>query len=216
MNIRKSKMMDSKKIIHPLFQLNLTKVFATLLLVILSIIIAIPTIAQTTENPPGGQFRDDLLDHLVGKWDVTSTAHGSPFTGDLQATWVLNHQYLHIHSMSREIIPWWHVRMEYEVFVGYSHINKRYVVQGMSIEGLDYDPSEGFCYGHRNGNEFKTVAKFGVDSLIVQRYTWEPASGSWNIKSNWVIAGKEGDVFLEMKLITAKPPSKKKYSKPVK
>ncbi|WP_426671505.1 hypothetical protein ACPPVU_09730 [Mucilaginibacter sp. McL0603] len=175
-------------------------------------LIAIQMFAQNKADTISGQFHDDLLDHLVGKWNVTSIAHGSPFTSVIDAKWVLNHQYLHVHLKSNEVIPWWHVQMEYDEFIGYNHNSKRYVVHGMSIEG-DEDLSEGFCYGYRTGNEFKVVAKFGVDSLVVQRFTWEPASVSWNIKSNWVIAGKEGEVFLEMKLVAAKPSSKK--NKPV-
>jgi hypothetical protein len=170
-----------------------------------------PVFAQTAEDTTDGRFHDDLLNHLVGKWDITSIAHGSPFTSDLEAAWVMNHQHLRIHLKSHEIIPWWHVQMEYEEFIGYNKSSKRYVVHGMSIEPYDYDPSEGFCYGYRTGNEFKTVAKFGFDSLIVQRFTWDPASLSWSIKSNWVIAGKEGEVFLDMKLVAAKSSSNKTH-----
>ena len=77
-------------------------------------------------------------------------AHGSPFTADFEAEWVMNHQYLRIHLKSHEIIPWWHVQMEYEEFIGYNHTTKQYIVHGMSIEG-DEDPSEGFLYGLSNG-----------------------------------------------------------------
>jgi len=83
----------------------------------------------------------------------------------------------------------------------------------MSIEG-DEDPSEGFGYAYRTGNEFKTVAKFGLDSLIVQRFALQTAyreithADSWNIKSAWVIAGQEGEPFLEMQLVPATPSSK--------
>src|SRR6185312_3858112 len=148
-----------------------------------------------------------LLHHLVGKWNVISVAHGSPFTSVLEAKWVLNHQFLFIHLKSHEIIPWWHVQMEYDEYIGYNHSTKRYVVHGMSIEG-DADRSEGFCYGYRTGNEFKTVAKFGTDSLIVQRFTWDPISASWSAKSNWVIGGKEDAAFLDLKLVAVKPPPK--------
>jgi hypothetical protein len=172
---------------------------------------AIQTLAQNAGDTTNRQFHDDLLDHLVGKWKITSNAHGSPFTSVLDAKWVLNHQYLHVHLKSNEIIPWWHVQMEYDEYVGDNHLTKRYVIHTMSIEG-DEDLSEGFCYGYRTGNEFKAVAKFGTDSLVVQRFTWEPVSRSWHVESRWVIAGKEGEVFLEMKLVATKPPAKKKKS----
>ncbi len=167
-------------------------------------LITISSFGQNTEDTTDHRFHDDLLDHLVGEWNDTSTAHGSKFTSHVDVKWVLNHQYLLIHLKSNEVIPWWHVQMEYYEYIGYNHYQKRYTVHGMSIEG-DEDISEGFSYGYRSGNEFKTVAKFGADTSIVQRYTWEPTSNSWTIQSRPIIAGKEGDIFLDMKLTAAKP-----------
>ena len=163
----------------------------------------LPAFAQAIEDTTDGRFHDDLLNHLVGHWNVTSTAHGSPFTGVFEASWKLNHQFFYFHSKSNEVIPWWKVQMEYEVFIGYNHYAKRYVVHGLSIEG-DEDRSEGFAYGYRNGNEFKMLSKFGGDSIISQRYIWEPSSGYWNIKSNLEIGGKVGETFLDMWLVPVK------------
>ncbi len=199
---------DEKFIRH--YFAKIFKIIALIILTGLMTFIATPSFAQSAEDTTDGRFHDDLLNHLVGKWNVTSMAHGSPFTAAVEVDWVMNHQYLHIHFKSHEIVPWFHVPMEFEEFIGYNHNSKRYVVHGMSIEG-DEDPSEGFLYGYRTGNEFKTVAKFGSDSLIVQRFSWQTAyrqlnrPDSWNIKSVWVIAGKEGEPFLEMQLVAAKP-----------
>ena len=207
-----TKIARSKKFI-PAHCVKTPKTFALIVLTILLAFTASTSFAQDAEDTTDGRFHDDLLNHLVGKWNVTSIAHGSPFTATLEAEWVMNHQYLHIHLRSHEIIPWLHAQMEYEEFIGYNHSNKRYVFHGMSIEG-DEDPSEGFGYAYRTGDEFKTVAKFGSDSLIVQRLTLQTAyrtitnADSWNIKSAWVIAGKEGEPFLEMQLVASKPSSK--------
>lgn len=163
--------------------------------------------SQNTKDSSDGRFHDDLLDHLVGNWNVSSVAHGSSFTGDLDARWVLNHQYLLIHLKSHQVIPWWHVQMEFYQYVGYNHHQNRYTIHGMSIEG-DEDLSEGFCYGYRAGNEFKTVAKFGGDTMIVQRFNWQPHTKSWIVQSRTEIGGKESEVFLELKFVAAKKPKK--------
>jgi hypothetical protein len=180
------------------------KTFISIMLIVLSAFFTSPTFAQATKDSADGRFHDDLLDHLVGNWKVTSVAHDFSSTGNINSAWVLNHQYLHIHFKGNEIIPWWHMPMEYEEFIGYNHNNKRYTVHGISIEG-DADLSEGFSYGYRNGNEFKTIAKFSADTSIVQRFIWEPVSMSWNIQSRMEISGKEGEVFLDMKLVAVKP-----------
>ncbi len=205
-NIRLAR--DEKFIRH--YLVKIFKIIVLIMLTGLITVIATPSSAQSAEDTTDGRFHDDLLNHLVGKWNVTSIAHGKPFTAVVEVDWVMNHQYLHIHLKSNEIVPWFHVPMEFEEFIGYNHNRKRYVVHGMSIEG-DEDPFEGFLYGYRTGNEFKTVAKFGVDSLIVQRFSWQTAyrelnrPDSWNIKSVWEIAGKEGEPFLEMQLVAVKP-----------
>lgn len=177
-----------------------------LFFLLIAALVATSSFSQTAEDTTDHRFHDDLLNHLVGEWNVSSTAHGSTFNGDLEARWVLNHQYLHIHLKSHEVIPWWHVQMEYEEFIGYNHYSKQYVFHGMSIEG-DEDASEGFGYGYRNGNEFKTVAKFGVDTNIVQHFIWRPATNSWNIESRPESNGKEGEIFLDMKLTATKTSS---------
>ncbi|HTI93034.1 MAG TPA: hypothetical protein VL727_20690 [Puia sp.] len=163
----------------------------------------VASFAQAAEDTTDGRFHDDLLNHLAGNWNITSTAHGSSFTGVIEASWKLNHQFFHLHSKSNEVIPWWKVPMEYEVFIGYNHRTRRYVVHGVSIEG-DADLSEGFGYGYRDGNEFKTVSRVGGDSIVTQRFIWQPSSGTWNIRSNLETGGKIGDTFLEMWLVPVK------------
>ncbi len=125
-------------------------------LIIATLITSI-TFAQTTEDTTNTQLHDDLLNHLVGKWNITSVAHGFSSTAVLEAEWVLNHQFLHYHLKSNEVIPWIHMQMEIDCFISYNHISKHYVVLGMSVFGVD--DFEGFCYGYRNGNELKLIQK---------------------------------------------------------
>jgi hypothetical protein len=176
-------------------------------LLFLTTLLAVAATAQTGNDTTAGRFFDPLLDHLIGNWHDTSVAHEHGFTSEVDVNWVLNHQYVLIHLKSNEVVPWWHVQMEYYQYIGYNHQQQRYTVHGMSIEG-DADLSEGFCYGYRDGNEFKVVAKFGADTNIVQRFTWEPGTGTWLVQSRPEIKGREGDVFLTMKLVAVKPVSK--------
>lgn len=135
-------------------------------------------------------FTDDLLDHLVGNWKVYSTAHGFKSTGRLDAAWVLNHQFMHVHLKSDEIIPWWQVQMEYDEYIGFNHNRQQYTIHGMSIEG-DYDPTDGVATGSRNGNEFKTVAVANKDTSVVQRMVWFPDRHEWIVKSNMMVGEKK-------------------------
>jgi len=47
-------------------------------------------------------FHDQLLDHLPGNWVLQGTIAGKDTTHDVTAEWVLGHQYVRIHEVSRE------------------------------------------------------------------------------------------------------------------
>ena len=128
---------------------------------------------------------------------------------DLEAEWAMNRQYLRIYEKSEEIVPWLGVQFERVFFIGNNHGSKRYVVHDMNVFGAE-EPYEGFCYAYRSGNEIKLVQKMThtSDSVNIQRLTWEPSSGSWHIVARWMISGKEGEPFLEQKVVAIKPTSK--------
>lgn len=166
--------------------------------------------AQNKEDTTDHSFHDNLLDHLVGKWNVSAVAHGFPSTAVIEASWAYNHQHLHLHFKGNDTIPWIGTPMEFDYFIGYNHNYNRYVIHGMSVFGDDND--EGFWYASRNDNELKITGKpiitSSSDSMVVQRLTWQPETNTWLIQSRQSANGKEGDVFLDMKLTAAKPKSK--------
>ena len=47
-------------------------------------------------------FHDELLDHLAGAWVAEGTIAGKPTKHDVTGEWVLQHQYLRLHEVSRE------------------------------------------------------------------------------------------------------------------
>ena len=47
-------------------------------------------------------FQDPLLDHLIGTWVLQGSIAGRETTHDIVATWVLGHQYVRLHEVSRE------------------------------------------------------------------------------------------------------------------
>jgi hypothetical protein len=172
-------------------------------LLLIATVLCISSFAQNKETADG-RFHDDLLDHLVGKWDVTSIAHGFSSTAIINAEWVLNHQYLHVHFKGNEVIPWFGVPMEFEYFISYNHIGKRYVVQGISVIGVD--DFEGFCYASRNANELRLIQDENkeTETRIIQVFVWQPSGNSWVIQSRRETKGVEGEPFLDMKLTSVK------------
>jgi len=52
------------------------------------------------QQPP---VNSPLLDHLVGAWTLEGTIAGEQVTHDISAEWMLDHHYLRIHEVSREM-----------------------------------------------------------------------------------------------------------------
>jgi hypothetical protein len=46
--------------------------------------------------------KDALLDHLTGSWVLQGTIAGRETTHDIESEWVLGHEYLRFHEISRE------------------------------------------------------------------------------------------------------------------
>src|SRR6185437_16298389 len=71
-----------------------------MLRIALSLLAAWPAaaVAQASTGPA----RDALLGRLEGRWIATGMIVGKPVAHDIDAAWVLAHQYLLVHEVSRE------------------------------------------------------------------------------------------------------------------
>lgn len=120
----------------------------------------------------------------------------------MEVKWVVNHQYLRVYEKSVEIVPWMGIHYESEIFIGYNHAKKRYVVMEISVEGSD-PPYEGFCYAERINNQLKLNKKNAADGkpFGTQTFTWDSTTETWTIQARLVENGKEGEVMLEQKLV---------------
>lgn len=168
-------------------------------------IIALITVASSaqTKDTTDGHFRDDLLDHLVGKWNVTGIVHGMKFQNlSLEATWIMNHQYLQIHEKGTDTVPFIKMPWEAMFIIGYNHSTKQYVFYELTVRGVD-EPYEGFSYASRSGNQLKVFSKIRPAEMIIQSFTWQPSSNTWHIESRIKKDGKEGDAYLDLKAIPA-------------
>ena len=181
------------------------KRFKSLLAIALSAFIMCPVFAQSAGDTADGRFRDELLNNFVGEWKATATVHKEKFTLNFEVKWVLNHQYLRVHFKSNEVIPWLKVPFESESFFGYDKMKKRYTFHELTVHGDSGPFEEGLSSAYKTDNEFKLVKKQAdSDKTIVQRFIWEPASKTWQIVSRLLVDGKEGEPFLEMKLLLKK------------
>jgi hypothetical protein len=163
------------------------------------------SIGQVAKDGSDARFYDDLLDHLVGKWDVSAVVNGQTFTLDREAEWVMDHQYLRLREKSREVIPWLKVPFERTIFIGYNHDRKQYIVYELTVHGGDVPHKpEGFSYATRAGNELTIDHMSGPNVVGRSRWTWDPQAASWHFQGGRVVDGKDQAPHVDQVAVVAK------------
>ena len=78
---------------------------------------------------------DPLLDHMAGHWVLEGTIAGQKTTHDVEAEWVLAHQYLRLREVAREKDQRGRPAYEAEIYVGWDEKAKEYVCVWLDVWG---------------------------------------------------------------------------------
>ncbi len=159
-------------------------------------LLAAPAARSPGQDPPDGPktiFRDDLLDNLVGEWNLSRKIQGHTGENAVKVEWVLNHQFLQIHMKDVKPPP----AYEAIVMIGYSHADRRYVAHWMDTFGGKASETLGF--GTRSGNSIKFAFAY-PDGPFRTTFTWDPEAKTWTFLMEQ--QGKDGrwTTFAEDKL----------------
>ena len=127
---------------------------------------------QSLSDGESAIFKDELLENLIGIWELTGVVAGDSVVNTFEARWVLNHQFLQLHYKDVN------VPSQYEalVYVGFNHQENRYVVHWLDIFGGSYSEILGF--GRRENNSITFVFK-SSDSLLHNTFKWFPNQQKW-------------------------------------
>jgi hypothetical protein len=96
-------------------------------------------------------LRDSLLDCMTGEWVLKGKIAGSETVHDIKAEWVLAHQYVRLHEISREKDVKGEAAYEAEVYVGWDQSTSEYICIWIDIWGGVSAQSVGRA--KPNGNE---------------------------------------------------------------
>lgn len=154
---------------------------SSLLVTLLAVLISVPAIAQGPAN-----WHDELADHLVGTWKVEGRVLGRDAHHEVNAEWVLNHQFLRIHEKTAATAPASENPYEALWFLGYDAISERYVLHLIDVFGGRF--SETLGYGTRNGNEIRFVFEY-PDGPFRNTFRWSPEGTTWQ----WFLEQKDKD-----------------------
>ena len=134
------------------------------------------TIAPVSSQQP--TFHGALLDHLAGRWTLQGTIAGKPTVHDIDSEWVMGHQYLRFHEVSRDLDPQKHPAYEATVFIGWDGDLKQYACVWLDTYG-DVSPVS-LANAKRDGNQIQFLFK-DKDSLFHTTFAYSVANDSWEM-----------------------------------
>ena len=145
-------------------------------------LISVPASAQA---PP---FQDPLLDQLIGTWILRGTIGGAETTHDIVADWVLEHQYVRLHEVSREKDVQGRPAYEAIVFIGWDQPSAAYACLWLDSTGGGGLKGQAIAYAKRVGDEIPFLFHGGDGSLFHTTFAYRASSDAWD----WHMDAEEG------------------------
>jgi hypothetical protein len=122
-------------------------------------------------HPP---LNDPFLDHLVGRWSIARSIRGTTVPNEMEAHWVLCHQFVQMHMTDPKNPP------QYEVIVtiGYDKDKSRYVAHWCDTFGGGYSA---IGYGSRKGDSVEFAFRYD-DGPFYNTFAWHEQDYSWTFR----------------------------------
>jgi hypothetical protein len=120
---------------------------------------------------PKGRFQDDLISKLEGDWNLTRKIHGTEVRNSVNASWVLNHQFLQVHMTDLASPP----SYEAIVLIGYIYSSKTYTAHWCDTYGGKYSA---IGIGTRSGDSIEFRFQY-PDGPFFNTFSWSAATKQW-------------------------------------
>lgn len=133
-------------------------------------------------------FQDPLLDHMAGTWVLRGTIAGKETTHDVVFDWVLGHQYVRFHEVSREKDAAGQPAYEAIVFIGWDQALGQYACLWLDNTGGGGLTGQAIGHAGRGGNEIAFLFKGQDGSLFHTTFAYGRDSDTWE----WRMDGEEG------------------------
>jgi hypothetical protein len=133
-------------------------------------------------------FQDPLLDHLIGNWVLQGTIEEKETTHDIVSEWVLGHQYVRLHEVSREKDAKGQAAYEAIVFIGWDQPANEYACLWLDSTGGGGLSAQAFGHAKRSGDEIAFLFKAKDGSSFHTRFVYSKNTNTWQ----WLMDGEEG------------------------
>jgi hypothetical protein len=135
----------------------------------------------------------EMLSRLVGRWVLTGTIAGEKTVHDVEATWVLQRNYVRINETSREKDGAGQPKYEATIFVGWLEKANRYVC--IWLDNTEVASGEVSCYASQMADSIPLEFRDANGTLIfTNTFVYHRAEDAWEWKMANVRDGQT-DVF---------------------
>ena len=135
-------------------------------------------------------FQDSLLNRFVGSWVLQGSIAETETTHDITAQWVLGHQYLQFHEISREKNANDEAVYEAIVHIGWDKPAGRYACLWLDVTGGGGLSAEGIGHGQRNGDTIAFVFAGSDGSLFHTTFVYHRSADVWEWRMDGEVNGK--------------------------
>ncbi len=153
-------------------------------------------ISQDTTKCKETVFNDNLLEKIIGNWNVNGNIGGDAVNYHFNAIWELNHQFVALTFADTATNPQYTAK----VYIGYDCVSERYVMHWLDNFGGRF--SETLGYGIKSGNNIEFRFEY-PDGSFINKFMYDVTKDSWqfhtttkNNKGIWITFG---DIYLKRK-----------------
>lgn len=158
--------------------MNYIKIQAACFYALLALTVGVCRAQAAAANSPG-----ELLDRLGGTWVLRGTIAGKQTTHDVSAQWVLKHEYLRLHEVSRERDAKGNPAYEAIVFVSWDAKRQEYSCLWLdSTEGGGLS-AEGIAHGKKSGDSIPFLFTISPSESLHTTFIYERKADAWK----WLI-----------------------------
>jgi hypothetical protein len=145
-------------------------------------------------------FQDALLDQFTGHWILDGTIDSRQTVHDVDAAWVLGHQYLQFHEASHEKDSANAPLYDAIVYIGWDAPAKRYVCLWLDCTGGGGLNPGAFAYANPGGDSLAFLFQIGPKVKFHTTFAYERTTGAWR----WTMDSEDGGKFtpfLRMRMV---------------
>lgn len=136
--------------------------------------------AQQTSQEP-------LLDRVVGTWVLHGTVEGKETTHDVTAEWILRHEYVQLHEVSREKDAQGLPQYEAIVLIEWNPKSSEYACLWLDTTSGGALFTQVIGQGKREGDKIPFLFKGSDGSIFHNTFVYNSANDSWQ----WILDGEE-------------------------